>query len=175
MAKQDRKAFETLKARLRDGKISRKKFLLQSAKLGQSTAAYAWLNTPDQTLAPTAEVMRVKDPRGSDGSVRRLAEKADLVAFAPKPEQFAWTFGGLPPVMHVKPGQVLKLWTEDAFAGHIRTKKDVPSKVLKYPFVNPQTGPFYVEGAEVGDTLAIHLMDMQPARDWAASTTIPLF
>lgn len=166
------KAFETLKARFRDAKISREAFLLQSAKLGQSTAAYAWLNTPDQALALAAPVMPVKAPRGS---VRKLVDKAEVVTFAPKPEQFAWTFGGLPPVMHVKPGQVLKLWTEDAFAGHIRTKKDVPSKVLQYPFVNPQTGPFYVEDAEVGDTLAIHLMDMQPARDWAASTTIPLF
>ena len=41
--------------------------------------------------------------------------------------------------------------------------------------VNPQTGPFYVEGAEPGDTLAIHIADLQPARDWAASTTIPFF
>jgi acetamidase/formamidase len=41
--------------------------------------------------------------------------------------------------------------------------------------VNPQTGPFYVEGAEPGDTLAIHIADLRPARDWAASTTIPFF
>jgi len=53
--------------------------------------------------------------------------------------------------------------------------KDLPTKSLDYPFLNPQTGPFYVEGAEAGDTLAIHFIDVQPARDWAASTTIPLF
>ena len=41
--------------------------------------------------------------------------------------------------------------------------------------VNPQTGPFHVEGAEPGDTLAIHIVDLTPARDWAASTTIPFF
>ncbi|WP_375504071.1 acetamidase/formamidase family protein, partial [uncultured Jatrophihabitans sp.] len=44
-----------------------------------------------------------------------------------------------------------------------------------FPFLNPQTGPFYVEGAEPGDTLAVHFVDIEPARDWAASTTVPLF
>jgi len=47
--------------------------------------------------------------------------------------------------------------------------------VLVMTEVNPQTGPFYVEGAEPGDTLAIHIADLRPARDWAASTTIPFF
>jgi acetamidase/formamidase len=41
--------------------------------------------------------------------------------------------------------------------------------------VNPQTGPFYVEGAEPGDTLAIHFVSIEPSRDWAASCTVPLF
>ena len=36
-------------------------------------------------------------------------------------------------------------------------------------FVNPQTGPFYVEGAEPGDTLALHFVALEPARDWGAS------
>ncbi|HEY1484555.1 MAG TPA: acetamidase/formamidase family protein, partial [Micromonosporaceae bacterium] len=31
------------------------------------------------------------------------------------------------------------------------------------------------EGAEPGDTLAIHFVSIEPARDWAASTTVPLF
>jgi acetamidase/formamidase len=44
-----------------------------------------------------------------------------------------------------------------------------------FPFLNPQTGPFYIEGAEVGDTVAVHFIDIEPARDWAASTTVPLF
>lgn len=67
------------------------------------------------------------------------------------------------------------MFTEDAFGGKIRTSADLPSRTIVYPFINPQTGPFYVEGAEVGDTLAIHLIDVQPARDWAVSTTVPLF
>lgn len=95
--------------------------------------------------------------------------------FVPREEQYAWTFGGYDPVLRVRPGDVLELFTEDAFAGRIRSVDDLPSRSLVYPFINPQTGPFYVEGAEVGDTLAIHLIDVRPARDWAVSTTVPLF
>jgi acetamidase/formamidase len=95
--------------------------------------------------------------------------------FVPREEQYAWTFGGYDPVLRVRPGDVLELFTEDAFAGRIRSVDDLPSRSLVYPFINPQTGPLYVEGAEVGDTLAIHLIDVRPARDWAVSTTVPLF
>jgi acetamidase/formamidase len=95
--------------------------------------------------------------------------------FVPREDQYAWTFGGYDPVMRVRPGDVLELYTEDAFGGLIRSVDDLPSKTIVYPFINPQTGPFYVEGAEVGDTLAIHLIDVRPARDWAVSTTVPLF
>jgi acetamidase/formamidase len=77
--------------------------------------------------------------------------------------------------MQVRPGDVLDLYTEDAFCGRIRSADDVASRSITYPFINPQTGPFYVEGAEPGDTLAIHLISVDPARDWGVSTTVPLF
>ena len=49
------------------------------------------------------------------------------------------------------------------------------SEKVDLRFVNPQTGPFYVEGAEPGDTLALHLVSLEPARDWGASAAIPFF
>jgi amidase len=99
----------------------------------------------------------------------------NIIRFVPTVEQYAWTFGGCEPVMKIRPGDVLDLFTEDAFGGRIRTPEDLPSRSVVYPFINPQTGPFHVDGAEPGDTLAIHLIDVQPARDWAVSTTVPLF
>ena len=99
----------------------------------------------------------------------------DVIAYRPDPSQFAWTFGGVKPVRSVKPGTVLELWTEDAFGGKVRGPDDLVTKVIQFPFVNPQTGPFLVEGAEPGDTLALHFVSIEPSRDWAASTTIPLF
>lgn len=98
-----------------------------------------------------------------------------VVSYRPRPAEFAWTFGGVEPVRRVSPGSVLELWTEDAFGGHVRGPDDVISRVIKFPFVNPLTGPFYVEGAAPGDTLALHFVSIEPARDWAASTTVPLF
>jgi acetamidase/formamidase len=99
----------------------------------------------------------------------------EVVSFRPEPAQFVWTFGGVPPVLRVKPGTVMELWTEDAFGGKVRGPDDLVSKVIEFPFVNPQTGPFYVEGARPGDTLALHFVSIEPSRDWASSTTVPLF
>jgi amidase len=75
--------------------------------------------------------------------------------------------------MKVKPGDVLEVWTDDCFAGLVETVDDLPSK--KITAFNPQTGPFFVEGAEPGDTLALHFVSIEPSRDWAVSTTFPLF
>ena len=99
----------------------------------------------------------------------------DVVEFRPTPDQYAWTFGGVAPTHRIKPGTALRLWTEDAFSGRLTRTTDRPSQVLDMAEVNPQTGPFFVEGAEPGDTLALHIVDLTPARDWAASTTIPFF
>lgn len=99
----------------------------------------------------------------------------DVVEFTPHREQYAWTFGGVEPIMRVAPGTALRLWTEDAFSGRLQSPHDRPSEKLDMREVNPQTGPFYVEGAEPGDTLALHFVDLEPARDWAASATIPFF
>jgi acetamidase/formamidase len=99
----------------------------------------------------------------------------EVVSFIPEPSQFAWTFGGVPPVMRVKPGVVMELWCEDAFGGKVRGPDDLISKVIEFPFVNPQTGPFYVEGAEPGDTLAIHFISIEPSRGYGASCLVPLF
>jgi acetamidase/formamidase len=104
-----------------------------------------------------------------------VSPPAAITRFVPTPDQFAWTFGGVEPIMRVRPGDILDLYTEDAFGGSIRSSSDLPSTSIRYPFINPQTGPFYVDGAEPGDSLAIHLIDVQPARDWAVSTTVPLF
>ena len=98
-----------------------------------------------------------------------------VVTYRPEPAEFAWTFGGAAPVRRVQPGTVLELWTEDCFAGKVRSVNDLVSVVCDFPFLNPQTGPFFVEGAEPGDTLAVHFVSIEPSRDWAASTTVPLF
>lgn len=98
-----------------------------------------------------------------------------VIEYRPDPSEFAWTFGGASPVRKVKPGDTLALWTEDCFAGKVRTERDLVSQVCEFPFLNPQTGPFYVDGAKPGDTLALHFVSIEPARDVGAATTVPFF
>src|SRR5918912_3550582 len=99
----------------------------------------------------------------------------DVVEIVPTFEQYAFTFGGVAPLRRITPGTALRLWSDDAFCGALRSVKDLSSEKVDLRFVNPQTGPFHVEGAEPGDTLALHFVAMEPARDWGASATIPFF
>jgi acetamidase/formamidase len=99
----------------------------------------------------------------------------DVIEYVPTHDQYAYTFGGVAPALRVEPGAVLRLWSDDAFGGVLRSVDDLSSAKVDLRFVNPQTGPFYVEGAEPGDTLALHLVALEPARDWAASAAIPFF
>jgi acetamidase/formamidase len=99
----------------------------------------------------------------------------DVITYRPTADELAYTFGGRPAVRTVRPGDVVELSTEDCFGGVVRTVDDLPSQVCNFPFLNPVTGPFHVEGAEPGDTLALHFVEITPARDWAVTTTLPHF
>jgi amidase len=91
------------------------------------------------------------------------------------PALLTYTFGGVDPVASIRPGTLLDTWTLDCFAGAVRTTSDLPSQVCDPRMLNPQTGPFYVEGAEPGDTLAIHFVSIIPRGGRGVSSTVPLF
>lgn len=86
-----------------------------------------------------------------------------------------FTFGGAAPVASLRPGARLSTSTLDCFAGLIRSAADMPSTMLDPRFLNPQTGPFFIEGAEPGDTLAVHFVSIEPRYSWGVSTTVPFF
>ena len=94
----------------------------------------------------------------------------EVVSFRPEPAQYAWTFGGAAPVRRIRTPAVLEVYTEDCFGGRVRSEQDLVSQVCEFPFLNPQTGPFYIEGAEPGDTVAVHFVSIEPARPWATGT-----
>jgi len=108
---------------------------------------------------------------GAVGQDRRM----DVVEFTPTRDEYTWTFGGVAPVRRVRPGSVLRLWSDDAFGGSLTSPEHRSADRVDLSHVNPQTGPFYVEGAQPGDTVALHVVDLQPARDWGASAVIPFF
>lgn len=72
------------------------------------------------------------------------------------------------PVLRIKPGDRIITRTVDARGNDFQSRK-----VAERP--NPQTGPFYVEGAERGDTLVVRLEKIQPSRStaWSASFLAP--
>ncbi len=81
----------------------------------------------------------------------------------------------LPPIATVSLGETFIVETLDAFGNRVTGPDTPPTKVLSLPYVNPVTGPIYVEGAEKGDTLSVSIHEIKPARDFGVSATIPEF
>jgi acetamidase/formamidase len=86
-----------------------------------------------------------------------------------------YTFGGAGPVASVAPGTLISTRTRDAFAGALQSPGQLPSQVTDSRYLNPQTGPFYVQGAQPGDTIAVHFVDIVPRGKWGVSATVPFF
>jgi len=80
-----------------------------------------------------------------------------------EPTEFHRVFSdAIPPVLHIFPGDTVRTWTVDA--GGVDSKGTRRSQGG-----NPETGPFYVEGAIPGDTLVIKLNRVRLNRDSAGS------
>jgi amidase len=88
---------------------------------------------------------------------------------------FTFLYSAAPPVMTVRQGERLRVYTEDAFGGHLTTTSGQPRVLAPFPRVNPLTGPIAVEGVEAGGVVAVHLISVTPARDWGVSTVSPNF
>jgi amidase len=72
----------------------------------------------------------------------------------------------LEPVLRVADGEVFQIETEDSRTGRTRTPETTRPAFLKAMrskgyHGNPVTGPVHVAGAEAGDTLAVHLHEME--------------
>ena len=98
-----------------------------------------------------------------------------VLRYVPKHEELKYTFGGAAPTHHVPPGTRIVSWTEDCYDGAVTRPDQLPTKVIPPGHDNPQTGPFYIEGAEPGDTVAIHINKLDPARDHGISSFFPGF
>ena len=86
-----------------------------------------------------------------------------------------YTFGGRDAVRSLTPPVALSTSTLDAFANALTRPDQLPSQVLDPRYLNPQTGPFFIEGAQAGDTLAMHFLDIVPRTKHGVSATIPYF
>jgi len=80
-----------------------------------------------------------------------------------------------PPVLRVKPGDSVVTSTRDASNDVYSTGDKTLFPKLDLSKVNPQTGPFFIEGAEPGDTLVVHIDKIDFNRDWGWGGSIPYF
>jgi acetamidase/formamidase len=90
----------------------------------------------------------------------QTAPSADsgVVHFKASMENVKATFGPAEPVAHVRPGGVLDANSLDCFGNALQKPGD-PFSNIKID--NPLTGPFFIDGAEPGDTLVVHILDLQ--------------
>ncbi len=67
---------------------------------------------------------------------------------------------GMKPRLVVSPGDKVVFETLDCFGGALKTTQDRFEDV-GWENINPATGPVYVTGAEIGDTLCVDILDIQ--------------
>jgi len=109
------------------------------------------------------------------GTLRRENEVVDWIArrvtipsFTPQTRTFEPTVfhrlfsGTIPPALHINPGDTVRTTTVDAGG---RDAKGV----RRSGGGNPETGPFFVESAQPGDTLVVKFNRIRLNRDTAAS------
>ncbi|MFQ5777685.1 MAG: acetamidase/formamidase family protein [Terriglobia bacterium] len=97
---------------------------------------------------------------------------AETHRYVPKKEELKYAFATAPPVLTLKPGDTLETWTENALGDYLNK----PGDTLPPDFrPNPNTGPFYIEGAQPGDTLVVQVIKIEPAKDFAVGIAGPGF
>jgi len=81
------------------------------------------------------------------------------------------------PVLEIEPGDIVEVETIDAFGGALTSEKDKPSEKLVFPYLNPQSGPIFVRGAQKGDCLAvrIHAVETRGAPPAGTTCLVPEF
>ncbi len=82
-----------------------------------------------------------------------------------QPTHYYGSFGSHPIALRIASGDTVTTTTIDAHGG------DAAGETVSAG-PNPETGPFYIEGAEPGDTLMVHLDKLSPNREIGFSNTV---
>jgi formamidase len=109
------------------------------------------------------------------GNVHRVSvDRSRTLAQQPTIGHNRW-HPDIPPVVHAEPGDRVILETLDALDGQITatsTAADVAT--VNLDVVHPLTGPVFVNGAEPGDLLEVHIVDVEPA-EFGFTVQVPGF
>ena len=100
------------------------------------------------------------------------ASAENVVRYRGAADNVKYVFATSDPVARLKSGDILETNTLDAFGNAIQKPTDT-LRMVKGD--NPLTGPFFVEGAEPGDTLVVKILDLQIDGNQGVGTIAPGF
>src|SRR6195256_3137857 len=106
------------------------------------------------------------------GTTTGFAQSGNVVKYHATMKDVKYVYGVAEPVARLKLGDILETNSVDAFGNAIQKPGDSLSLVKGD---NPLTGPFYIEGAEPGDTLAVKILDLQVDGDQGLGAFAPGF
>jgi len=109
---------------------------------------------------------------GSPTMTAQSGPAANVVKYQGTLNNVKYVYATVAPVAHLKPGDIVDTNTLDCFGDAIKKPGDTLSMA---PGDNPLTGPFFIEGAEPGDTLAVKILDLQVNGDQGVGALGPGF
>ncbi|NLE46078.1 MAG: acetamidase [Chloroflexi bacterium] len=103
-----------------------------------------------------------------------------MATYRLEPDLYYYTFGPNEPALHIQSGDTVIAETLDAFGLNAEgedlpdhKKQRVPGTSLRES--NPVVGPIYVDGAEEGDLLSVHIRRIRITRELGISKQSPHF
>jgi amidase len=120
------------------------------------------------SLLSIAFPLAAQNPPGADSAT----SKAEVVTYHASIDTVKYVYATAPPVAHLHAGNILEANSLDCFGNAIKKSGDTLAMIKGD---NPLTGPFFVDGAEPGDTLIIRILDLQVDGDQGLGAIGPGF
>jgi amidase len=111
-------------------------------------------------------------PCAAIAQAQSATSKPDVVQYHATIDVVKYVYGAAPPVARLRPGNILEANSLDCFGNAIKKPGDTLALAKGD---NPLTGPFFIEGAEPGDTLVVHILDLQVDGDQGLGAFAPGF
>jgi len=109
---------------------------------------------------------------GTGTAGAQAASPGTVVKYQGSLHNVKYVYATAEPVARLKPGDILDTNTLDCFGDAIKKPGDTLSMA---PGDNPLTGPFFIEGAEPGDTLAVKILELEVNGDQGVGALGPGF
>ena len=100
----------------------------------------------------------------------------DVVEFTPTREQYAYTFGGAAPLMRIKPGhRAAAVVRRRVRRRPAQRRRPVQRRRSTCGSSTRRPDPSTSRAPSRATPWSLHLVALEPARDWGASAAIPFF